>query len=209
LEGLACFEEGSDIARGSDVDLGAGKEGDGAFYIDGIAAFDATEYESFDFVSGFEFFLEVAPSEFSASFFAREDGHTVFILESFDIDIVGIAFVDEGFIVSVLSEFADIDPSFGFESDIDKDLVSAYAYDVSFDDGSGFWVMVFDIFFKELSKREVVILGVFFLGGGGVISHEVFTILYYEGLVLRCLRCRQGRSSMEGTLKKDWRDILS
>ena len=84
LERLRQVHQRLDVADRADVDLAAGKEGDGAAEVDGEAALDPAEDHALDAVAGFEFLFELVPRGFAAGAVARQHRFAGGILDPVD-----------------------------------------------------------------------------------------------------------------------------
>ncbi len=122
LEGLRHVHQRADIAHGTDVDLAAGKERDGAVEIDGEAALDAAEDHAGDAAAVLECLLEPGPGLLAPRLVAAEHGFTQSILDPLDIDLDLVADLDVQRHAG-RGEFLQRHAAFGLETDIDDDEI--------------------------------------------------------------------------------------
>ena len=102
---------GADVADRADVDLAAGKEGDGAVEVDGEAALDPAEDDALDAVAGGEFGLELVPGGLAAGAVAAQHRFALVVLDPVDIDFDVVADRDLG-LLARRGEFAERNPAF-------------------------------------------------------------------------------------------------
>lgn len=145
FEFVALSDQFVEVTNRAEVDLGAGEEGFDAD-IDGEAAFDTLNDDTFDDLVFFAGFGDLFPDLELVSFFFGDTAMAVVVFEDFDEDIDLIAGFDrERF--AVVAEFAKRDLAFGFEADIDKNFVffdfdDGAAYDSAFlDHGFAFFLL--------------------------------------------------------------------
>ena len=135
LERLGHVHQRGDIAHGTDIDLGTGKEGDGAVEIDREAALDATEDLAFDTFLLFERHFETDPAFLALGFFARQDSFAHRVFDTFEIDFDLIADLDGGGATRG-REFFQGNAAFGLEADINDGKIVFNANNGAFDDGT-------------------------------------------------------------------------
>ena len=96
LEGLRHVHQGRYVLDRADIDLAAGKEGNGAVEIDGEAALDAVEDDAFDLLAGVELLLKLGPAILAAGLLAAEHSLARGVLDALDIDFHLVADLDGG-----------------------------------------------------------------------------------------------------------------
>ena len=118
LEGLRHVHQGRYVLDRADIDLAAGKEGNGAVEIDGEAALDAIEDDAFDLLAGVELLLKLGPAILAAGLLAAEHRLASGILDALDIDFHLVANSDGGRLPGQC-EFFERDAAFGLETHVD------------------------------------------------------------------------------------------
>ncbi len=167
LERLRRTHQRTDIADRAHIDLAARQEGHGAGKIDGKPALDPAEDRAGDAFGFFERDFKLRPRFFAARALAAEDGFAVRVLHAFEIDIDDVADADFR-ILTRLAEFLQRHAAFGFEPDVDENVVAFDRQNGAFDDRAFGQLAVAEAFFEEGGE---IFFGCCASSGCGVSSH--------------------------------------
>ena len=165
LEGLRLMHQRADVAHRADVDLRAGKEGDGAVEVDGEAALDLVEDDARDLLVLLEHLLEARPALLAAGLVARQHGFTERVLDALQVDLDLVADLQLGRL-AVDGELAQGDAAFGLEADVDDGEILLDADDATFDDAAFEQILLGEAFGEQ--RGELVARGAEVLGNGGL-----------------------------------------
>jgi hypothetical protein len=103
---------------GADVDLAARQEGHGAVQIDGEAALDLVEDDTFNTLLRVELLFETDPAFLAASLLARQHGFAKCVFDALDIDFDFVADLERA-VLGLGAEFLQRHAALDLETDVD------------------------------------------------------------------------------------------
>ena len=119
---LRHVHERGDVAHGTNVDLRAGEERDGAVEVDGEATLDAAEDHALNTLAFAELVLELVPRGFAAGAVARQHRFAVSVLDAVHVDLDFVADLD-AVVVLTARKLAQRHAAFALEPYVDDGLV--------------------------------------------------------------------------------------